>query len=138
MPKFDEHKFDPLIRFASAKYGVPEWLIRAMIRRESSFNPNAESNPHKPPEKRAKGLMQLMDGTAKELGVTDPFDPDQNIEGGTRYIADLIQTCHGDLRMALAAYNAGLGNVRKHKGIPPFPETQKYVEIIMGEEPGGE
>jgi len=125
----DEHAYDHIIRAASKEFGVPEWLIRAVIRKESSFNPNAISPCG------ARGLMQLMPGTAKELGVTDPYDPKQNIMGGVKYLAKMIKSCHGDLALALAAYNAGLANVRKHKGIPPFPETEDYVEKIMAEEP---
>ena len=113
-----------IISEASAKYGVPEALIRGIIKRESNFRYDAVSGAG------AKGLMQLMPGTAAEMGVTNPFDPRQNVMGGTKYIAQQLKSFGGNVDLALAAYNAGPGNVRKYGGIPPFAETQHYVQAV--------
>lgn len=119
-------QFDPLIRQASEKYGVPARLIKAVINQESSFKPSARSKAG------AAGLMQLMPGTARELGVKNPMDPAQSIEGGTKYLAGMLQKFGGNVELALAAYNAGPGNVAKAGNrIPPFRETQNYVRNIM-------
>lgn len=99
-------------------------LIRALIHAESAFNPNARSS------KGASGLMQLMPATAKELGVQNVFNAKQNIDGGVRYLAQLLKTFNGDVTLATAAYNAGPNAVKKYKGIPPYQETKVYVERV--------
>lgn len=116
---------DDIFEEASIKYNVPLNLLKAIGKAESDFNPNAVSRSG------AQGVMQLMPGTAADLGVTDSFDPEQNIMGGSKYISDLLKRYDGDTKLALAAYNAGMGNVKKYGGIPPFKETQNYVVKVM-------
>jgi len=109
----------------SAKHGVDKDLVNAVIRQESGFNPTAVSSAG------AQGLMQLMPATAQGLGVTQPTDPAQNLDGGIRHLKGLLEHFHGNIPLALAAYNAGLGAVKKYKGLPPYKETQNYVRNIL-------
>ncbi|MFI3174031.1 MAG: lytic transglycosylase domain-containing protein [Bacillota bacterium] len=111
---------------ASQTYDVPIDLIKAVAKAESNFNPSAESHAG------AQGVMQLMPATARELGVTDSFNAEQNIMGGTKYLSQLLNRYNGDVTLALAGYNAGMGNVAKYDGVPPFSETQNYITKVMG------
>ncbi|MCW5945485.1 MAG: lytic transglycosylase domain-containing protein [Fimbriimonadales bacterium] len=110
----------------AGEFGLDVALFRALINAESSWNPNSVS------PKGAQGLTQLMPDTARELGVIDPFDPRDNLRGGAKYLKQMIDQ-FGQLELALAAYNAGPGAVRRHNGIPPYIETQNYVRKIMQE-----
>jgi hypothetical protein len=118
------NSFDHLMRRTSTVTGLPVELIKAVCLAESGMNSNARSSAG------AQGLMQLMPATARELGVEDPFDPEQSIDGGARYLATQLER-FGSHRLALAAYNAGPQNVIRHNGIPPFEETEHYVEKVM-------
>jgi len=127
-----QSKYEGLIYKYADKYGIPRDLAIKQVKQESSFNPAAVSGAG------AGGLMQLMPATAKDLGLSDAdrFDPEKNVEAGMRYMAQLKKRYKGDMALTLAAYNAGMGNVDKHKGIPPFKETQDYVAKILGTVPG--
>jgi hypothetical protein len=114
-----------LINAAAARTGVPGELIAAVAQQESGFNPKAVSGAG------AQGLMQLMPGTADSLGVSNPFDPAQAIDGGARLLRDLLQR-FGKVDLALAGYNAGPGAVLRYGGVPPYPETQNYVRSVLG------
>ncbi len=118
--------FEDTITKMSEQFGVPTNLVRSIILAESAGNPRAFSHAN------AKGLMQLMDGTAQSMGVKNPWNPEENIYGGTKYISQMLEKFGGDTKLALAAYNAGPGNVEKYNGIPPFKETQQYVARVMG------
>lgn len=123
-------EIDSMIVDAAANAGVDPALLRALVQAESGFNPLAVSPAG------AKGLTQLMPGTAAALGVTDPFDPSQNLNGGARYLRQMLDE-FGDIRLALAAYNAGPGKVRRHGGVPPYRETLAYVDRVMAGFGGG-
>lgn len=121
-----EHAYDDLIEEAADKYQLDAELIRAVIRTESAFDAAAVSSAG------AQGLMQLMPALAAELGVTDAFDPRQNIMAGSKYLSALLADNDGNLPLALASYNAGPGAVARHQGVPPYEETQRYVRTIVG------
>jgi hypothetical protein len=116
---------DAIFKKASEAYGVPERILKTVAKYESDFKTTAVSKAG------AMGIMQLMPSTAKSLGVKDPFDPEQNIMGGAKLLASNLKEFGGDLSLALAAYNAGSGAVKKYNGIPPYKETQNYVKNIM-------
>ncbi len=113
------------IEAAAARHGIDPALLKGLIRQESGFDPNAQSPAG------AVGLTQLMPGTAAALGVRDPRDPVQAIEGGARYLAEQLRRFGGDAAKALAAYNAGPGAVQRHGGVPPYAETQQYVQRVL-------
>ena len=118
--------WDPLIVKAADKYKVDKALIKAVILAESGMNPGARSRAG------AMGLMQLMPPTASDLGVTDPWDPAQNIDGGVRYLAKVLRMFQGDRRLALAGYNAGPNLVKRLMAVPPYKETRVYVNRVLG------
>lgn len=119
------HRYDAYIRGAARRYQLPESLVRAVIHTESNYSPHAVSRVG------AMGLMQLMPATAKGLGVTDAFDPQQNVYGGCKYLRMLANRFDGDMVLVLAGYHAGAGNVRKYGGVPPFTTTRGYVRVVL-------
>ncbi len=116
---------DEIVETFSSKYNIDGDFIKAIIKQESGFNPNATS------KKGAMGLMQLMPATAKSLGVINAYNPWENVEGGVKYLRGLLDRFNNDEKLALAAYNAGPNAVKKYGGIPPYKETQNYVNSIM-------
>jgi hypothetical protein len=123
--------FERLVAEAARRHGLDPALVMAVVGVESGFQPQAVS------PKGAQGLMQLMPGTARDLGVTNPFDPAANLDGGSRYLSSLVARYEGDLARALAAYNAGMGAVARHGGVPPYAETRAYVRKVLGRYQGG-
>lgn len=125
-PVVNRSKFDGEIKKASEKHGVDPYLVKAVIKAESNFDPHAVS------PKNAQGIMQLMPGTADDYGVEDPFNPADNIDGGVRVLRDLMDYFYGNKRLALAAYNAGKRSVIKHGyQVPPYKETRQYVDRVL-------
>lgn len=120
-----KHQLLNMISQIAHKHGVDDKLVKAVIRQESGFNPNAKSHCG------AMGLMQLMPSTAKTLGIKDPYNAVQNVDGGVRHLKWLLSKYNGNVILALAAYNAGSGAVDKYSGVPPYPETQNYVKKIL-------
>ncbi len=118
-------EYSGILKKASERFGVDFHFIKAIIKAESGFDHEAVSS------KGAKGLMQLMPGTADDMAVLDPLDPEENIVGGTRYFSLLLKRFKNDKTLALAAYNAGPETVETYKGVPPFPETRAFVERVM-------
>lgn len=123
--KTNHHSFDVHITDAANRYNIDPLLIKAVIHQESNFNPNAMSH------KGALGLMQLMPGTARDMNVSDVFDPRDNIFGGTRYLKRLFSKCNGNIPLTLASYNAGPDRVIPNNSIPEIPETQAYVRSVI-------
>lgn len=122
----DRGALQSMAEAAAARHGLDAGLFKALVQQESAWNPRAVSPAG------AQGLTQLMPGTARMLGVADPFDPAANLDGGARFLSQMLKEFNGDTSLALAAYNAGPGAVRRYKGIPPFTETQNYVRTILG------
>ena len=120
-----EHLFRSIIFRISQRHRVDPAMVQAIIMAESSFNPNAVS------KRGAIGLMQLMPNTAKSLGIEDPLNPEHNIRGGVLYFKKLLKEFQGDVKLALAAYNAGIRKVKKYQGVPPFKSTRLYIEKVL-------
>ena len=114
-----------IVTSAAARYAVPGGLVRAVLMAESAGNPAALSSAG------AQGLMQLMPGTAQSCGIGNPFDPFENVDCGTRYLGGLLKRYHNNVKLAVAAYNAGPGAVNKYGGVPPYAETQAYVARVL-------
>jgi hypothetical protein len=125
LPAFDRAALEPLIQEAAAEHGVSPDLVRAVIQTESRFDPMAVSPVG------AAGLMQLMPNTAKRVGIDNPFDPRENVFGGVKYLSMMMNRFKGNTALALAGYNAGPEKVKRHRGIPPYRETQGYVRKIQ-------
>ena len=128
---FTQQDIDAAIDEAAARHNVDPNLVRSVVKVESNFNPNAVSR------KGAMGLMQLMPATARSLNVSNPFDPQQNVDAGVRHLKKLLDNYGGDVRLTLAAYNAGAGAVARSAGVPHFAETQNYVRRITDLYAGG-
>lgn len=128
---FTQREIDSAIEQAASRHNVDPNLVRALVKVESNFNPNAVSR------KGAMGLMQLMPQTARQLNLKNPFDPQQNIDAGVRHLKQLLESYGGDVRLSLAAYNAGSGAVARSRGVPHFAETQNYVRRITNLYSGG-
>ena len=120
-----KQKLDPMIEQIANEHNVDPNLVKAVVEQESAYNPNAISKAG------ALGLMQLMPGTARELGVKDPLNPVENVRAGTKYLSSLLNRYQGNVIMALSAYNAGIKATDEHKGVPPFTETRNYVNGIL-------
>ena len=120
-----DFSFENIINASAQKYGVDKNLIKAVANVESNFNPNAVS------EAGAVGIMQRMPDTAKALGVGNSYNPQENIDGGTKYLKELLNTFNGDVKKAVAAYNAGPQAVKAYNGVPPYKETENYVQKVL-------
>jgi soluble lytic murein transglycosylase-like protein len=118
-------KYDSIIEQASDTFGIDSSLVKAVINAESGFDHKATSS------KGAQGLMQLMPKTATDMQVKDPYEPEQNIFGGVRYLGDLLERYNDNMELALAAYNAGPENVEAYNGVPPFPETETFIKRVL-------
>src|SRR5438045_8247951 len=121
---FNQQEIDTAIAGAAARHNVDPNLVRALVKVESNFNPNAVSR------KGAMGLMQLMPQTARQLDLTNPFNPEKNVDAGVRHLKQLLESYGGDVRLSLAAYNAGSGAVARSSGIPVYAETRNYVRQV--------
>ncbi len=125
LPSLSKGQINEIVSQVCGKYKIDDKLVMALIQQESNFNSSAVS------KSGAIGLMQLMPGTAKTLGVLNPFSIEQNVEGGVKHLKNMLSKYNGNLILALAAYNAGAGSVDKYGGVPPYPETQNYVKKIL-------